>query len=61
MSRHLIEDELAEGRLLQPFGPELADGAFFLAYPESCRSDPTILPLRDWVMELPRRLSESSS
>ncbi|WP_447556315.1 LysR substrate-binding domain-containing protein [Vreelandella sp. EE22] len=57
MSRQLIEDELAEGRLVHPFGPELEDRGFFLAYPESRRSDPTILALRDWVMAIPGKLS----
>lgn len=60
MSRQLIEDELADGRLIQPFGPELEDCAFFLAYPESRRNDPTILALREWVMAVPGRLTELS-
>ncbi|REC95235.1 LysR substrate-binding domain-containing protein [Kushneria indalinina] len=60
MSRQLIEDELAEGRLVQPFGPELEDRAFFLVYPESRRNDPTILAIRDWVMAVPGKLSEYS-
>lgn len=50
MSRQLIEDELAEGRLVQPFGPELNDRAFFLVYPERRRHDATLLAVRDWVM-----------
>lgn len=53
MSRQLIEDELFEGRLVQPFGPELNDRAFFLVYPESRRNDPTILAIREWVMAVP--------
>ncbi|EHA16871.1 LysR substrate-binding domain-containing protein [Halomonas sp. HAL1] len=53
MSRQLIEDELAEGRLVQPFGPELNDRAFFLVYPESRRNDPTLLAIREWVMAVP--------
>ncbi|MBE0463724.1 MAG: LysR substrate-binding domain-containing protein [Halomonadaceae bacterium] len=61
MSRQLIEDELADGRLIQPFGPELEDRAFFLAYPESRRNDPTILALREWVMAVPGRLTELSA
>ena len=53
MSRQLIEDELKEGRLLQPFGPELPGKPFYLVYPESRRHDPTILAIRDWVMNVP--------
>lgn len=53
MSRQLIEDELAEGRLVQPFGPELSDRAFFLVYPENRRNDPTILAIREWVLAVP--------
>ncbi|RUR36522.1 LysR substrate-binding domain-containing protein [Vreelandella populi] len=60
MSRQLIEDELADGRLIQPFGPELEDRAFFLVYPESRRNDPTILATRDWVMAVPGRLLTSN-
>jgi len=53
MSRQLIQDELDEGRLVQPFGPELEGKPFFLVYPESRRNDPTILAIRDWVMGVP--------
>ncbi|CBV41492.1 LysR substrate-binding domain-containing protein [Halomonas elongata] len=52
MSRPLIDDELAEGRLVQPFGPELEGKPFYLVYPESRRNDPTILAIRDWVMQV---------
>tara|TARA_B100002049_G_scaffold24899_1_gene16555 strand:+ start:4359 stop:5267 length:909 start_codon:yes stop_codon:yes gene_type:complete len=50
MNRQLIEDELADGRLVQPFGPELEDRAFFLAYPENRRHDPTLSAVKTWVM-----------
>jgi LysR family glycine cleavage system transcriptional activator len=53
MSRQLIEDELREGRLVQPFGPELEGKPFFLVYPESRRDDPVIRAVRDWVMGVP--------
>ncbi|WP_148863853.1 LysR substrate-binding domain-containing protein [Marinobacter fonticola] len=53
MSRPLIADELAEGRLMQPFGPELAGKPFYLVYPESRRQDPTILAIRDWIVAVP--------
>ncbi|ROO24419.1 LysR substrate-binding domain-containing protein [Salinisphaera orenii] len=50
MNRQLIEDELADGRLVQPFGPELEDRAFFLLYPENRRHDPTLAAVKAWVM-----------
>lgn len=53
MSRQLIEDELREGRLVQPFGPEVEGKPFFLVYPESRRNDPTIQAVREWVMAVP--------
>ncbi|MEH6566375.1 MAG: LysR substrate-binding domain-containing protein [Halopseudomonas sp.] len=53
MSRQLIEDELREGRLMQPFGPEIEGKPFFLVYPESRRKDPTIQAVRDWIMAVP--------
>lgn len=56
MSRQLIEDELREGRLVQPFGPEIEGKPFFLVYPESRQHDPTILAIRDWVRSVPNGL-----
>lgn len=53
MSRTLIADELEEGRLVQPFGPELEGKPFYLVYPENRRDDPVIRAIRDWVMEVP--------
>lgn len=53
MSRQLIDDELRAGRLVQPFGPELAGKPFYLVYPESRRHDPTIQAVREWVMSVP--------
>ena len=53
MSRELIEDELAAGRLVQPFGPEIKVKAFYLVYPESPKSEPVIQAVRDWVMAVP--------
>lgn len=53
MSRQLIEDELKEGRLVQPFGPELEGKPFFLVYPENRRHDPIILAVREWIMAVP--------
>ncbi|WP_447928994.1 LysR substrate-binding domain-containing protein [Vreelandella sp. EE27] len=50
MNRQLIEEELAEGRLVQPFGEELEDRAYFLVYPQSRRLDPALLAVIEWVM-----------
>jgi LysR family glycine cleavage system transcriptional activator len=58
MSRQLIEDELREGRLVQPFGPEMEGKPFHLVYPESRRDDPTVLAVREWVMAVPGGLCE---
>ncbi|TFH86877.1 LysR family transcriptional regulator [Billgrantia azerbaijanica] len=60
MSRPLIADELAEGRLVQPFGPELEGKPFYLVYPESQRDAPTIRAIRDWVMRVPGGLCQLS-
>ncbi|GAA0618155.1 LysR substrate-binding domain-containing protein [Halomonas beimenensis] len=53
MSRPLIADELAEGRLVQPFGPVLEGKPFYLVYPERRRDDPTMRAIRDWVLRVP--------
>lgn len=53
MSRPLIADELAEGRLVQPFGPVLEGKPFYLVYPQRRRDDPTIRAIRDWVLRVP--------
>ncbi|SDM47028.1 LysR substrate binding domain-containing protein [Stutzerimonas balearica DSM 6083] len=58
MSRQLIEDELREGRLVQPFGPEMPGKPFHLVYPESRRDDPTVRAVREWVMKVPGGLCE---
>ncbi|MFG6666412.1 LysR substrate-binding domain-containing protein [Halomonas sp. HNIBRBA4712] len=50
MNRQLIEDELASGRLIQPFGIELDDRAFYLAYPENRPKDASLQAVREWVM-----------
>ncbi|QPI62554.1 LysR substrate-binding domain-containing protein [Vreelandella venusta] len=60
MSRQLIQDELEEGRLVQPFGPEFEGKPFFLVYPESRRHDPTVLAIRDWVLAVPGGLCSLS-
>lgn len=55
MSRQLIQDELDQGRLVQPFGPTIEGKPFYLIYPQSRANDPVILAIRDWVMSIPGR------
>lgn len=52
MSRALIGDELRQGTLVCPFGPELVGEPFHLVYPESQRSNAAIGAVRDWVLQL---------
>lgn len=52
MSRHLIEEELRSGRLVQPFGPEIEAAPFQLVYPPERLEEPAIAAVRDWVMAL---------
>lgn len=52
MSRALIADELRQGTLVSPFGPELMGEPFHLVYPEARRHDPAIQAVRDWVLAL---------
>ena len=52
MSRALIGEELRQGTLVCPFGPELKGEPFHLVYPESRRGDPAVQAVRDWVMGL---------
>jgi len=58
MSRQLIEGELREGRLVQPFGPVMEGKPFHLVYPEARRDDPTVLAVRDWVLGVPGGLCD---
>ena len=50
MSQALIARELAEGRLVRPFGPDLPGQPFHLVYPHARRADPTVQAVRDWVL-----------
>ena len=52
MSRVLIGDELKQGTLVCPFGPELKGEPFHLVYPDSRRADPAVQAVRDWVIGL---------
>ena len=52
MSRYLIEEELRQGRLVQPFGPELTAAPFHLVYSPERLEEPAIAAVRDWVVGL---------
>ena len=52
MSRRLIAEELADGRLVEPFGPVLPGEPFHLVYPPERLKEPAILAVRDWVLGL---------
>lgn len=48
----LFRDEIASGRLLQPFPLLASDGrGYYLVYPESRRNAPKIKLFRDWILE----------
>lgn len=51
LSRALWAQDLAEGRLVQPFEQAAGDQAFYLVYPESRRNLPKIRVFRDWILE----------
>lgn len=53
MSRALIADELAGGRLVCPFGPGLQGEPFHLVVPAGRREDASIRAVCDWVRQLP--------
>lgn len=60
MSRHLIAEELRQGRLVQPFGPEITVLPFHLVYPPERLGEPAIAAVREWILglnEVPARES----
>ncbi|WP_355659672.1 LysR substrate-binding domain-containing protein [Halomonas salifodinae] len=52
MSRHLIAEELRQGRLVQPFGPEITVSPFHLVYPPERLEEPAIAAVREWILGL---------
>lgn len=60
MSRYLIEEELRQGRLVQPFGPEIEAAPFQLVYPPERREEPAIAAVHDWIIGLMDPLSRES-
>ncbi len=50
--RYLAADDLAAGRLVQPFDRALPLGsAFYLVYPEAYADRPKVAVLRDWMLD----------
>lgn len=47
----LVADDLAAGRLVEPFARHHDSGeSYHLAYPESRRGDPRLVAFRDWIV-----------
>ena len=56
LPRLLVQDDLAAGRLVQPFRVRyLADDAYYLVYPEARRFDARVALFRDWAIAEARR------
>lgn len=50
----LVESDLEEGKLIQPFALSIripAEFGYFLVYPESSAHDPRIHAFREWILE----------
>uniref|UniRef100_UPI00224D0E53 LysR substrate-binding domain-containing protein n=1 Tax=Dyella silvatica TaxID=2992128 RepID=UPI00224D0E53 len=47
----LVADELAQGSLVQPFGPSLDGFAYYLVYPAATAPDPALEALRAWLRD----------
>jgi LysR family glycine cleavage system transcriptional activator len=57
----LFRDEIASGRLLQPFSLLAPAGrGYYLVYPESRRNAPKIKMFRDWMLEATAFMREPS-
>ncbi len=50
MPDYLVEQDLATGRLVAPFGPAIeAQGAYYLVWPRNKSRDPALQLFRDWL------------
>lgn len=50
MPDYLVEQDLAIGRLVAPFGPAIeAQGAYYLVWPRRKSHDPALVMFRDWL------------
>ncbi len=48
----LVEQDVAEGRLVRPFGPTIRlDFAYYLVCPQATARRPKLAAFRDWIME----------
>ncbi|MEP9372246.1 transcriptional regulator GcvA [Mesorhizobium sp. KR1-2] len=63
LARTLFADELADGRLIQPFDLVANDGnSYWLVYPEARRNVPKIRAFRDWLLTaVPASLGKASA
>lgn len=51
ISRHLIEQELASGRVVMPLATRApGSNGYYLVYPQSRCDDPKVVLFRDWVL-----------
>lgn len=48
----LIADELAQGALIQPFGPSLDGFAYYLVHPPEVARNPALQALRSWLRDV---------
>lgn len=61
--RRFVQAELAEGKLVAPFGREIRSGmAYYLLYPQTRAEEPRVVLFRDWLLaelarERPKRKS----
>ncbi len=61
--RRFVQAELAEGKLVAPFGREIRSGmAYYLLYPQGRAEEPRVVRFRDWLLaefasERPKRKS----
>jgi LysR family transcriptional regulator, glycine cleavage system transcriptional activator len=50
MPDYLVEQDLATGRLVAPFGPAIeAQGSYYLVWPRNKSRDPSLRLFRDWL------------
>jgi LysR family glycine cleavage system transcriptional activator len=50
VNRAFFREELASGRLVQPFPIMLDVGSYWLVYPKARRRYPKIQAFRDWIL-----------
>ena len=49
LSLTLAAEELRSGALVQPFGPVLSTGSYFLATAKGRRSEPAVRAVWEWI------------